>query len=280
MTKWWPKIVLMAATAAVAQVPLHNPSLPTIPVTIQGHPYTFMLDTGTTMSSIDPRVVAQLKMPVASSYTTMTGVGSTQTLRDATVSGLIIDGHNVQDTEFVVLDASGWARRGVNIDGVLGEDILNSFDVLIDYDRGTVTLDDDEKLRNALKGERVSLHGDHGLLIVEAALSDRSGKTRLCLDSGANVPFLSHKKGADLSFGGQFRAVTVYDGRKQSVYNLDPQVVSLGSLKLPSLQFFTATEIQKDIERMPYDGVLPLRLFRQVFISRISPDGRYAIFRD
>jgi len=83
--------------------------------------------------------------------------------------------------------------------GVLGEDFLGQFDMLIDNDHNLLCLDDSSAMAADVKGPHIALvapaRATNGMpalrsLIIAARLSDGERPVRLKLDSGTNVSFL------------------------------------------------------------------------------------------
>jgi hypothetical protein len=101
-------------------------------------------------------------------------------------------------------------------------------------------------------------------------LSDASRPIRLQLDSGANESVLynaaSQFKPIDLiNLGGTLRGSGA-NGSEAAYVALPAQDVKIGREQLLNVPFFAPT---KDISNTSdFDGLLPMRLFQRVFISR------------
>jgi hypothetical protein len=91
-----------------------------------------------------------------------------------------------------------------HIRGILGEDFLQDFDMLIDNGHKLLCLDDSGSMRAEVKGPHIPLVAPDqapdgeplpSLLIISARLSDGAPPARLKLDSGTNAPFLYNTSG-------------------------------------------------------------------------------------
>jgi hypothetical protein len=173
-----------------------------------------------------------------------------------------------------------------HIRGILGEDFLEHFDMLIDYVHRLLCFDDSAVMRAEIKGRHIALvtptqTADGAplpkLLIVSARLSGETRLVRLMLDSGANIPYLYNtsqrlipQSMAPTSFGGKSLVGSGADGNQHVFSALPPQAVKIGSLELPSVTFLTLAYASKDSRTTAFDGLLTTDLFRRVFISHVD----------
>lgn len=175
----------------------------------------------------------------------------------------------------------------LDIQGVLGEDFLEHFDVLIDNDHRLLCLDDSVIMRAAIRGTHIALadsvDAEGGaqpkLLIVEARLSDGMRPVRLMLDSGANVPLLynalQYMYNASLYVAlhplqnTKFRGSGL-DGEPLSISDLPAQGMKIGSLRLSKVKFLTIDVAQNSSRSGKFDGLLTMRLFHRVFIDHVD----------
>jgi hypothetical protein len=178
----------------------------------------------------------------------------------------------------LVYDLQNLQATGLNIQGVLGEDFLEQFDMLIDNAHSLLCLDDSAAMRAEVKGSHIALvepaqtPGDAQLLkslIVVAKLSDGMRPIRLKLDSGSNVPFLYNTSdymalglfhGASLQGGGA-------NGGQHTFKALPPQNVKMGSVEISKVPFITLAGAQKDTRTSDFDGLLTMGLFKRVFVD-------------
>jgi len=161
--------------------------------------------------------------------------------------------------------------------GVLGEDFLDRFDMLIDIVHKLLCLDNSAAMRAEVKGPHIPLvataEADQvgvmsGLLLITVRLSGGLRPVRLVLDSGANTPILFNTSQYMLLRPPHEVPVrgSGVDGSRPILSALPPQDVKIGSLELHSVPFFSAT-IEKDSLVKGFDGVLTTELFRRVFID-------------
>ena len=173
-----------------------------------------------------------------------------------------------------------------HIRGILGEDFLERFDVLIDYAHRLLCLDNSATMRREIKGPHIAIatppQTPDGAplpkrLIIAARLSGETRPVRLMLDSGANIPYLYNTSQrllphtmAPTSFAGRSLIGSGADGNQHVFSALPSQAVRIGSLELPSVTFLTLAYARKDSRTTEFDGLLTTDLFRRVFISHVN----------
>jgi Aspartyl protease len=256
----------------VASVPFHvgNGHQIILPVSVNhAGPYNFLLDTGMQITMIDQSLAVALHLETQGTAV-VAGAGSSQSASLARLDLLEAGSHAVPNTKVLVYDL-----QKLHIQGILGEDFLEHFDMLIDNVHGLVCLDDSAAMRVDVRGPHTDLltSAERGgslvpnLMIVEARLSDATRPVRLMLDSGTN--------GAILYNTSEYLAPpqkghiegTGVDGRQLIFSALPPQDVKIGSLKLSGVTFVSLPGTQKDARAKGFDGNLTLGLFRRVFIA-------------
>ena len=206
------------------------------------------------------------------------GAGSRQPASLAELDLLETGAHSVASPKVLVYDLHPLQSADLNIQGVLGEDFLEHFDMLIDNAHRLLCLDDSGAMRAAVKGPRIPLVAAadaeqgaplSGLLIVTVRLSDATRPVRLMLDSGANAPILyntSQYLAVPLSQSTSLHGSSV-DGRQRMFSALPPQDVKIGSIAISGVAFFSLGAVQQDARAKGFDGVLTTGLFRRVFID-------------
>jgi predicted aspartyl protease len=108
-----------------------------VPVSINGAgPFSFLLDTGNTTTIIDRKLVDQLSLPVIGNNE-VTGVDAKLHVSMAHSKSISIAGRTVWEMNVNVLPGEHLLR---NVRGVLGEDFLGNFDLLIDNRQHVVQL--------------------------------------------------------------------------------------------------------------------------------------------
>ena len=242
-------------------------------------PYNFLLDIGTQMTMVYPSLATELNLKTQGSAV-VASVGVHASASFAQLDRLEAGSHAAVDQKVLVYDLQNLQATGLNIQGLLGEDFLGKFDMLIDNAHSMLCLDDSSAMRGDVKGSHIALvepaQKEDALtatsLIVVAKLSDGMRPVRLKLDSGSNVPFLYNTsdymalglfKGASLHGGGA-------NGAQRSFTALPPQNVKIGSVEMSRVPFVTLAGVQKDSRTSNFDGLLTLGLFKRVFIDHIN----------
>jgi hypothetical protein len=119
-----------------------------IPVKInQSGPFDFMVDTGSQLNVIDPALAAQLNLKsqgtvgmVAAAAWSQASVGVADSLQ--------VGSQTVLKPLVVTQDLGAIQSADPRIRGVLGENFLAHFDVLIDYSHGLLCLDETKLMEN------------------------------------------------------------------------------------------------------------------------------------
>ena len=169
-----------------------------IPVNInQSGTYDFMVDTGSHLNLIDPALAAQLHLKSKGTV----GLVATAAYSQASVG--VLDSLQV-GTQLVLkpLVAVHGPIQAADprIRGVLGENFLGHYNVLIDYSRRLLCLDEAKLMEKALRGERIPLVSSIHLgtdiafterLVVSVNLSDTGARPILLqVDSGSDGAIL------------------------------------------------------------------------------------------
>src|ERR1700722_12330869 len=204
------------------------------------------------------------------------GAGSRQSASIAKLDLLEAGSRSVANQRVVVYDLQNLQSADLHIQGILGEDFLEHFDMLIDNAHNLLCLDDTGAMRAGVKGTHIPLvdpvEAANGavlpdLLIIAAHLTDGTRPVRLVLDSGANAPVLyntSQYMALELTQTVVLRGNGV-DGAQRIFSALPPQDVKIGPLELSGVPFFRLAGSQKDPMAKGFDGVLTMGLFRRVF---------------
>jgi hypothetical protein len=245
----------------------------------QSGPYSFLFDTGTQVTMVDPSLASELDLKEeGSADVASVGVNAHATFAHA--DRVAAGEHSLPDLKVLIYNLGNLQVEGISIRGVLGEDFLERFDMLIDNAHNLLCLDDKGQMRGQVKGARIPLlapaSGADGALpkslIVSARLSDGMRPVRLKLDSGSNVPFLYNT--SEYMALGAFRGASLHGGGAngaQRVFTaLPPQTMKIGSIEVSNVQFVTLAGAKKDSRTSDFDGLLTMGLFRRIFVNHVD----------
>jgi Aspartyl protease len=263
----------------VASLPFHvvNRHLIVLAVSVNHTgPYNFLLDSGAQMTLIDLSLAAALHLD-AQGVATVRGVGPGQSASYAQLDLVEAGSHAVAKQKVLVYNLQNLHSVDVQVQGILGEDFLEQFDLLIDNAHRLLCLDNSAAMRAEVKGPHIPLVATagsdevgvmSGLLLITARLSGALRPVRLVLDSGANTTILFNT--SQYMLLRPPRGVAVHgsgvDGSQPILFALPPQDVRIGSLELRGVPFSGAS-IEKNSFVKGFDGVLTTELFRRVFID-------------
>ena len=285
--KWFARFVVVSTVTtcltAETRCPGNVTSLPfrpanrhqmIVPVSIDHHgPYRFLVDTGTQVTIVDPSLAAELHLSERGKAA-VSSVGVTASASFAQVEVIEAGSHSAENQKVLVYNLKNLQAAGLDIQGVLGEDFLKQFDMLIDNAHNLICLDASGVMRASVKGPHIPLvpleqtNDDvHNSLIILASLSDASRPVRLKLDSGANTSYL-YDSSAYMPLGLLRGAAFQGGGGGQRTFSaFPPQTVKIGSVELTRILFVTTVGVQNDSSSGDLDGLLTTDLFRHVFID-------------
>ncbi len=240
-------------------------------------PYNFILDTGTEITMIHPSLASELHLSTHGPAE-IVGAGLHQSASLVQLDQIEAASHALADQEVMVYDFPSLGSSDLRIRGILGEDFLEHFDLLIDNARRLLCLDDSSSMRADVKGRHIALvtpaqtAGGAQLtkaLIVAAHLPDAIRPVLLKLDSGTNGAFLYNTSQymPRVMFRGASLLGRNVDGEQREFSILPPEDVGIGSLELSKVAFVTLDGTQKDPRTTALDGLLPTNLFRRIFID-------------
>ena len=268
-----------ADTMGPAVVPLHvvRGFAVIVPVTVNGSgPYDFMLDTGTTITTVDRELAGELALQ-------QLGQGTATTLTERTPAALAIARRIVfgpvaeQDVELMIRDLKGLRDLAPTARGVLGQNALNHADFLLDYRHKLMEFDTDGELSRSLKGRHVPLrrqavdgNPQFANLAMRANISDYGTRTiDVLLDSGAASMVLFggiEKQGSEFAQG----LVADTGGRQLLAAVRHIQLVIDGNTRELATNVLIFKGAGKGI-----DGLLPTNIFDRIYISN---SGGFAMF--
>jgi predicted aspartyl protease len=248
-----------------------------VPVTVNGSgPYDFMLDTGSTITSVDRELGQELALQPE-------GQGTVMTLTERTSTSLAIAQRvafgpvTEQNVEVMVRDLSGLRHIAPTARGVLGQNALNHADFLLDYRHKLMEFDMGGELVRSLKGHHVPLRREpiegnprYANFSVHANVNDHGAHTiAFLLDSGAASMVLFGGGENDGIYHPQ-GFVTDTTGRQAVSDVHDIQVVIDGNSREVASNVLASRTAGKEI-----GGLLPTNLFARIYISN---SGGFAMF--
>jgi len=240
-------------------------------------PFDFLIDTGAQITTVDDRLVSQLGLPTDGT-TGVSGAATYSRKAFTQIPQLEVAEHRVSDVLAVVDNLAQLHAADGRIRGILGENFLTHFDLLIDNSHHSLCLDDSGAMSAGMKGTRVALAhpygADHDLpftrpLVIEARMEGLGNPVLFRLDSGSNVPMI---------YGGRDLSPDVVPGRTQILKRevagveqnfavLQPKDLSVGSDKVRQVIFVEPLNSIGAVQQSREDGVLPTQLFQRVFVS-------------
>jgi len=287
--KWFTGFVFAITGVATLTAEVHCPgnvaSLPfrlvnryqmVVPVSINhGDAHDFLLDTGTQLTMVDPALAAELHLETAGEAAVVS-VGVNASAHFAHVDRIEAGTQGVADHRVLVYDLKNLPSVGLAVRGVLGEDFLEHFDVLIDNGHHLLCLDEAGAMRVSVKGPYVPLVNTSQVaggevapsLIVTVRLTDGMRPVHLKLDSGSSVPLLwnsSEYMALGLKRGVSFHSSA--NGVLHSFTAVPPQTMKIGRLDVGHVAFLSAADDRRSERTSGCDGLLTLGVFRTVFIN-------------
>ncbi len=280
-----PSIVLAKTGSCPANstaIPFHSLAGSQIAISLSinhSGPYDFMVDTGAQITIMDPRLAGELKLQSKGSIGVVSVVNYASA--DLVKPELVEAGPvAVQDLLVAVQGLNQIQALRPNVRGILGENFLGRFDLLIDYGHKMICLDPSKELQREMHGERVPVieqaerSGDlaytQPILVTVHMERDGEKGTTLQIDSGSNVPMLYENR-LDSPWWLQHnhaRQGTVAGKGDAPVFAAMPsQDVKIGSHMTRQIAFLTPISMGREMARTSMDGLLPTALFHRVFIS-------------
>ncbi len=255
-----------------AKIRLDDLSMIIVPVSINGSgPFDFLLDTGSSKTIVDRKLAEELGLPIVGENT-IVGVlastrGSVVRVSSLSVAGAVVPGGEISSAGFPGI-VSGTVR------GVLGEDFLQNFDVLIDYRHWSLRLEVPlGSMAQTAMGEHLPLQltgiyrgkPTRNRLIISGRMREFGDATMsLLLDSGANQ-FTLFQDNLGPGVSQNVPITTRNFNRLVSSFSATRGIrfLNLGSA---SIQDLTAVALPRRAG-VDTDGLIPTSLFHSILIS-------------
>jgi predicted aspartyl protease len=275
----FPEPIEPAPQPVTVKIKLDERSMIIVPVSLNGSgPYDFVMDTGSSKTIVDRKLAGELNLPQVGEKIVVGALASSK-LSVVQVNSLSVGGAAVQGGE--VFSADHAANVAIKVRGVLGEDFLRNFDVLIDYRHLVMRLESAPgSMAETAVGEHLplqltgTLHGNltRNRLVVSGRIRELGdAPMSLLLDSGANQLTLfrddlgpGENQAKPISAGSFSRWISSSSSARW-IRSLD-----LGHRSVSDLVVI-ALPRRADVDS---DGLLPTSLFDSILISHF---GRFVI---
>jgi Aspartyl protease len=246
-----------------------------VPVSVNGSgPYPFLLDTGSNRTLVRNELLNTLgissKKSIPANMTANVSYLRQTVAESVTVADLSIDGLEIEG-----IDVDQISRLGVSIQGVLGEDFLKHFDILIDNHAKTLTLDHGFDLAHSLTGDHLPLsfsgmrsgHSTVDRLVLGLKLPPSTATTHFLIDSGTNYATIFPSKPMPYSDKVVSRGTLLtFSGKNRC--RIDFVTLEFGRDTFPDLRLASCEGVMRD--KVDVDGMLPTSIFGRLFISHAS----------
>lgn len=270
----WLLLPMHSRAQTVVKLNMTDRGFLIVPVSVNGSgPYPFLLDTGSSRTLVQNELLSALGISSdqeVPAYMT-TGVSY---VRQAVAKSISIDRLSINDIEIEGIEAHQLSRIEASIQGIVGEDFLKHFDILIDNHAKILMLDAASALARSLTGDHVplSFFGRHGkLLAVDRLIIDlklpSTQKVHFLIDSGTNSaiffpPYPPINDGLDAP------GVTLASPSGNSRCRLQLQTLRIGNNSFPGVRLAFCQGLTRD--KMDVDGTLPTNIFDCIFISHLA----------
>ena len=174
-------------------IAVHNGSV-LLPVLIDGKRLSFLVDTGSTRSSISEALIKDLNLQYSGTAEVVGNYG-TQTLQMVRISSLRLGNSEFKDETLAVANLDLLARTtGVSVDGVLGNDVLKDITFKISFSQQIAQFGPAAKLGGL--STPIKLAENHDQFFVPTTLM--TVRRNLLLDTGTNSTNLSSETWKEL----------------------------------------------------------------------------------
>jgi hypothetical protein len=239
-------------------------------------PYEFTVDTGSQITIIEPSLAAELQLESKGA----TSVIAAQRRAPAgLVSPEVIEAgpYAVHRPLVAVESLAQFQALYPGMRGILGEDFLMGFDLLIDRGKKILCLDPTTEMRRNVRGEQVFVvrrgEGDDTRIakriLVPVHFWGQKSRKNLRLDSGASaaILFANPHEGEPWVQRAKAQSAHVVGGSTVSFKRLQPQKIRIGNHVVSDIAFAIPISSKQDVVFPGEDGLLPTSLFKRVFIS-------------
>jgi|SRR5579859_1027510 len=290
-----PKLLTSVAVAAFTATALHGekrcpgnvPSVSlrqvqgavnVVSVTVNGAgPFDFLVDTGAQTTTVDEELASQLRLH-EEGKTHVSGAATYASRSYTHLAQVEIGNRQVTDVLALIDNLAELHGADRRIRGIVGENFLTHFDLLIDNQRRAFCLDDTGAMAAGVKGTRIGLAQPYGTdrdlpftrpLVIETHLDGVREPVLFRLDSGTNAPVIygGGQPSLRLDWANAQILKRFVNGVEQDFAVLPPRNVSLGRETIKQVIFVQTMNSIGAVPQAREDGVLPTQMFRSVFVS-------------
>jgi predicted aspartyl protease len=264
------------AQTMTARVPMKEVSgMEIVKVSINGNgPYDFVLDTGANTTLVKRELLLKLNIPVRETVTVTTSVGESK-YQCAIAQSIEIAGLSVEGLEINTLEGDEPGLPRGQVQGILGENFLRHFDLLIDNKQHTLVLDRESSLEDTLSGEHLrflafgSYQSDStpNRIVVQLKVPSLLLKPLFfVIDSGASSAVIYPVAGGVALRAMQNSQPGIMRGLDESrTCGVQTTTLELGTGSFRGIDVVACEGLTRN--KMDSDGLLPTRIFQQFFIS-------------
>ncbi len=273
-------LLLLFAQFAKPQQPVTVPFLHSskpfivIDVSINGHgPYPLVLDTGSNVTAVDASVFEEsgLQQVGTSLVTTLKSTNSSYVRGIA--KEVALGGLSVRNVEVLEVNGVNYGYIDRRVRGILGENFLDHFDLLIDNEHRQLLFDQGDSLASSFEGEHLPMSQTsivresvihHGPVVSVTLQSYRSSPLRMLLDTGTNQ-LTFFQTAAKRWSGANADASTALGVGGDLPCETWNDKIRWGKLTLRDVQVASCKNATAD--KFDVEGYMPTYMFRQILIS-------------
>lgn len=241
-------------------------------------PYDFLVDTGAQIVTIDPSLATDLHLKTEGT-TGVSGVATDSRSAFAYLDLIEAGSQHEPNVLAVIQDIAELKAADPHIRGILGENFLAHFDLLIDNRHEILCLDGSGTLASTITGKHIPLEQPRGtrgdlpftrpILVAVRLNAGDVAPVLLRLDSGSNAPLLyvvpPHLLSASTR-GAQLLKRRV-NGVEQAFDALPARDILVGASPVRQVSFVVPMNRVGSAASPREDGLLPTIAFERVFIS-------------
>jgi hypothetical protein len=235
-------------------------------------PYPFVLDTGANVSMVKRRLLQELHVPIAGGVVLVASLGE-GLHEQAKLQSMSVSGVSVEDVEVSTLEGPELGVIQKQVAGILGENFLEQFDLLIDNDKQRLSFDQTPQLENSLTGAQLPIARSGNFdasptthrILIPLKLPDVLARPVLFLvDSATNAAMLYpfSNELSDMKWRAQYGSIHSLSKDQRCRLVRTPLVI--GSHRYRDILLATCEGMTR--EATDTDGLLPTAVFHRLFI--------------